>query len=166
MEALAGSRNSCAIKAAYVLVADESMKMLKEAGKKVCLHPVCSHAERAPFRDGSFDRIIIVDAFHHVADQAATAGELWRILTPGGRIVIEEPDVRAFVVKLIALAERLALMRSHFLTPEEIAGLFHSPGASARVERDGPTAWVVVSKEGMALKPCGVRIDKIDTRRP
>ncbi len=133
--------------ASQVLVVDESMRMLEEAGKKSSLHPVCAPAEQMPFPDCCFDRIIMVDAFHHVGDQRATASELWRLIQPGGRIVIEEPDVRAAAVKLIALGEKLVLMRSHFLTPEQIAGLFDIPGARARVERDGPTAWVILEKE-------------------
>ena len=130
-----------------VLVADESMEMLREAGRKDGLLSICSQAEHTPFRNGCFDGIIVVDALHHVADQGRTAQELWRVLKPGGRIVIEEPDVRSFGVKLMALAEKLALMRSHFITPPEIAGLFRAANARVRVERDGGTAWVVVDKD-------------------
>ena len=134
-------------KAAQVLVADESFEMLKEVSKKLGIHPVCSRAESTPFRPNCVDRIIVVDALHHVADQVATAEELWRILKPGGRIVIEEPDVRTFGVKLVAIAERLALMRTHFLPPARIAGLFRSRNVRVRVETSGTTAWVVVDKE-------------------
>ncbi len=134
-------------KTGQVLVADEFMEMLREVRKKVGMHPVCSHAENTPFKAGCVDRIIVVDALHHVADQVDTAEELWRILKPGGRIVIEEPDVRAFGVKLIAFAEKLALMRSHFLPPARIAGLFRRPNARVRIETSGPTAWIIVDKE-------------------
>lgn len=135
-------------KTGQVLVADQSMEMLKEARKKDGVQSVCSHTESIPFADSCFDRIIMVDALHHVADQVDTAEELWRILQPGGRIVIEEPDVRSLEVKLIALAEKLALMRSHFLTPPQIARLFGAPDARVRVEADGLTAWIIVEKAG------------------
>ncbi len=59
-------------------------------------------------------------------------------------LVIEEPDIRTFGVKLIALAEKLLLMRSHFLAPEEITNLFPNGEKSIRTE-DG-TAWVIVRK--------------------
>jgi demethylmenaquinone methyltransferase/2-methoxy-6-polyprenyl-1,4-benzoquinol methylase len=86
----------------------------------------------------------MVDAFHHVVDQAATAFEMLRVLNPGGLLVIEEPDIRTFGVKLIAVAEKLLMMRSHFLSPEQIASLF--PHANTRIFTQGATAWIVVKK--------------------
>ena len=134
-------------KANPVVVADLSCKMLAEARQKDGLRPVCSHTENLPFPDETFARIIMVDALHHVCDQRATVDELWRTLQPGGRLVIDEPDVRAFVVKLIALGEKLALMRSHFLSPPRIAELFRYPNARVRVETGKFNAWVIVEKK-------------------
>lgn len=133
-----------------VVVADLSLPMLAQTQRKDGLQPVAAHSERLPFADGAFARIIMVDALHHVIDQRATAAELWRTLQPGGRIVIEEPDVRTFTVKLLALAEKLALMRSHFLTPAQIAALFDHPDALVRIQATGFNAWVVVEKAGDA----------------
>ena len=39
---------------------------LLEAGKKAGLMTVCSETEHLPFKDGSFERIMMVDALHHV----------------------------------------------------------------------------------------------------
>jgi ubiquinone/menaquinone biosynthesis C-methylase UbiE len=132
--------------AGSIVVADLSFKMLAEARRKAGLNPVCSHTERLPFPNGFFARIIMVDAFHHVCDQRQTAAELWRVLQPGGRLVIEEPDVRAFAVKLIAAGEKIALMRSHFLAPHRIGELFRRPGAGIRIAVDNTTAWIIVEK--------------------
>lgn len=133
-------------KAHPVVVADLSCKMLAEARQKVGLHPVCSHTEKLPFPDAAFARIIMIDALHHVCNQQQTADELWRTLQPGGRIVIEEPDVRTLPVKGIALAEKLALMRSHFLSPPRIASLFRYPEARVQVEAKDYNAWVIIEK--------------------
>jgi len=134
-------------KANPVVVLDLSCRMLAEARRKDGLCPVCSPTENLPFPDQTFARIIMVDALHHVHDHRKTVDELWRTLQPGGRLVIEEPDVRAFVVKLIALAEKLALLRSHFLSPPRIAGLFHYPDARVHVETGKSIAWVIVEKD-------------------
>lgn len=134
-------------KANPIVVADLSCKMLAEARQKDGLHPVCSHTEKLPFVDEAFARIIMVDALHHVCDQRGTVDELWRTLQPGGRLVIEEPDVRAFAVKLIALAEKLVLMRSHFLSPPHIAEMFHYTDARVRVKTGKSIAWIIADKE-------------------
>ncbi len=134
-------------KAKQVFIADESMGMLKEAKKKESLIPMCGKSEGMPLGKESIDRIIMVDALHHVQNQKATADELWRLVKPGGRIVIEEPDIRKFAVKLVALFEKLAMMRSHFLDAREMTGLFEEKGAEIRSETEGHTVWVVVEKK-------------------
>jgi ubiquinone/menaquinone biosynthesis C-methylase UbiE len=126
-----------------VVLADISFGMLKEAPQSA-LKPVCGYSEALPFADDSFERVIMVDALHHVVDHAHSAREMFRVLKPGGVLVIEEPDIRTFGVKLIAIAEKLLLMRSHFLAPDAIMKLFEHGETNVRSE-DG-TAWVIVRK--------------------
>ncbi len=130
--------------APLVVVADESLSMLRQAARKDGLAPLGAHTESLPFPKDTFPRILMVDALHHVADQQRTARELWRVLAPGGLLVIEEPDVRRPLVKGIAVFEKLALMRSHFLSPPHIAALF--PPATASILTDDFNAWVLIRK--------------------
>ena len=139
-------------KANPVVVADLSFKMLAEASQKEGLHPVCSPTETLPFPDNSFQCIIMVDALHHVIHHQRTINELWRLLAPGGTIVIEEPDVRTIPVILIAIAEKLALMRSHFLSPPRIAALFDFPDADLNIQKNTSTAYIIAKKEKPADK--------------
>jgi demethylmenaquinone methyltransferase/2-methoxy-6-polyprenyl-1,4-benzoquinol methylase len=118
-----------------VFVADVSRGMLRRAAGKGLL-TVCAPAESFPFSSGSFDRVIMMDALHHVLDQHQTARELWRVLAPGGRIVIVEPDIRKFIARLIAIGEKILLMRSHILTGGEITSLFTDPDAKISVYYD------------------------------
>jgi len=132
--------------AGQVVVADSSLPMLAQARDKGGLISVACLAESLPFPAGSFDRIIMVDAFHHLHNQSRSLLEMWRVLKAGGVLVIEEPDIRRLVVKMVAMAERLALMRSRFRDPTWIAGRLSSPGAQVSIHQEGYTVWVVAEK--------------------
>jgi ubiquinone/menaquinone biosynthesis C-methylase UbiE len=132
-------------KVAQVVVADLSYEMLVQAQAKDGLLTACSHTEWLPFKDQCFDRIVMIDALHHVCHQGETIKELWRLVKPGGRIVVEEPDVRTWGVKWLALGEKVLGMRSHFLAPPAIAALFDR-SAQIHIERKGVISWVVVDK--------------------
>ena len=115
--------------------------------KRLCL--VQGVAERLPFPSASIDRILMVDAFHHLLDQGRAVRELTRVLAPGGRLVIEEPDIRHWAVKWVALGEKLLLMRSHFYRASEIQAMFDraaGDGCTVRIEQQGHTVWVIVDK--------------------
>ena len=130
---------------AQVCVLDPSPKMLAESQRKgICI--TRGESESIPFPAETFDRSIMVDAFHHLRDHEAAARELARVLRPGGRLVIEEPDIASWAVKAIALGEKLLLMRSWFWRPEQVCALFGGGALRARAERSGHTAWVIVEK--------------------
>jgi ubiquinone/menaquinone biosynthesis C-methylase UbiE len=135
-------------RAGLVVIGDVSINMLRQTQQKdvLCCAVGCE-TEKLAFADGSFERVIVVDAYHHLLDQDLSLQEFWRVLAPGGRLVIEEPDIRRFGVKLLALAEKLALFRSHFVLAEKIAKQLADFGARTRVIRDGATAWAVGEKE-------------------
>jgi demethylmenaquinone methyltransferase/2-methoxy-6-polyprenyl-1,4-benzoquinol methylase len=130
-----------------IVIADSSMGMLSQASKKGGLKTVCTESEQLPFEDESFERVIMVDALHHVHNYRATADELWRVVKPGGRIVIEEPDIRTTPIKIMAIIEKLALMRSHFISPQKISDSFTYANARVNIEVEESTAWIVIKKQ-------------------
>ncbi len=132
-----------------VVLTDISWGMLREARCKRGLDPVSAHAERLPFSDGSFERILMVDAFHHVCNQAETVSEMMRVLAPGGRVVLEEPNIENRTVKVLAVAEKLALMRSRFVRPAVMLEMFQAQGGRATIHStpdDTVNVWLVVTK--------------------
>lgn len=128
-----------------VVVADVSHGMLAQASGKG-LPSLCAPAEFLPFATGTFERVFMLDALHHVHNQRDTIAELWRVTAPGGRVIIVEPDICHFAVKLIAVGEKLLLMRSHFLSGENIASLFAQQPADARVIRNDLNVIVIAEK--------------------
>ena len=130
-----------------VVVCDLSAYMLHHVHAKCDCHPLQGCAEQLPFSKASFDRVLIVDALHHFGDQCAAVAEFWRVLKPGGRLLIEEPDITHLVPKLIELVERLALMGSHFSAPPALGAMVSACGGAAQVETDGvSTVWVIADK--------------------
>lgn len=131
--------------ARLVVVADLSPVMLRFAAAKDGLQTACALAEQLPFPNGAFDRVLIVDALHHVFRQEAALAELWRVLAPGGRLLIEEPDADRWLGKAVAVMEKMMLMRSRFLTADQIVARLPA-GAQARVQRHKMMVRVVATK--------------------
>jgi ubiquinone/menaquinone biosynthesis C-methylase UbiE len=132
-----------------IVVTDLSSDMLRQTHAKDGLRPIRAQAEHLPFPDGCFARMLVVDAFHHFQVQEEAARELVRVLAPGGRLVIEEPNVKRWSVKLLALAERLMLMHSRFHAPQAMQRIFERHGAWVTVHaEDTANAWLVVEKDG------------------
>lgn len=127
------------------VVADLSQGMLRHAADKGLLL-ACTPAEHLPFASRTFDRVIMVDALHHVHNQPQTVNELWRVLAPCGKIVIIEPDIHRFAVKMIAIIEKLFLMRSHFLSADKIAALFASQNSLVRIISVEFNVWICAEK--------------------
>lgn len=133
--------------AAQIIVVDLSAAMLRQAGRKPGLRVSRAHVERLPFPDGAFERILMVDAFHHLRHQHQAALDLLRVLAPGGRLLVGEPNIETLPVKLIALGERLALMRSRFYSPSDMRRIFEAAGGRVTLESDhAHNVWVSVDK--------------------
>lgn len=107
-----------------VVVMDPSLAMLRQTGNLKALYPLCAATETLPFKPDTFERIVVVDALHHFQNQTVALLELWRVLKPGGRLLIEEPDIQHGLIKVVALMERAAGMRSHFHSRHWIADVF------------------------------------------
>ncbi len=141
--------HSLLVTGARVIVCDASLPMARQARAKG-LPAVVGDAARLPFAAGCAERVLVVDAFHHFVQpspkiaQPAAARELLRALNPGGRLVIEEPDVSRAWTWPIVLMEKLLLMGSRFLSPLRLVALFKASGAqTVLVTRNGFSAQVV-----------------------
>ena len=127
-----------------VAVCDVSEPMLHRARAKGAA-AVDAPAERLPFPDRCAARILVVDALHHFASAPAAIAEMARVLAPGGRLVIEEFDLALPLVRWLALAERLAIMRSRFFRADEIRRMLAAHGLNARTRRGRRLATYVVA---------------------
>jgi ubiquinone/menaquinone biosynthesis C-methylase UbiE len=150
-------RNALALKdaGAWMVVCDYSLGMLRYALERD-LPAVLADVTHLPFAAGVFDRTLVVDALHHFVDpnpevaQGLATGELLRTLKNGGRLVLEEPNLRRWQTRLIAAAERILLMRSRFLAPEILVSLMEGQGVQCLLrEEHGFSVDLVFEKTGV-----------------
>jgi len=57
-------------------------------------------ATRLPFRDASFASVFVRDLLHHVPEPARAVAEAVRVLAPGGRLCVLEPNGRNPLIRL------------------------------------------------------------------
>lgn len=71
------------------------------------------YAERLPYADGEFDRVLSSMMLHHIADDAKTAAaaEVFRVLRPGGRLHLV--DIGGDTTTQHGLAARLIRRNQH-----------------------------------------------------
>jgi len=131
-----------------VIIYDQSIHMLNNVqNKNKKIFKVCGEIEHISFSENQFENVIMVDTLHHVKDQQMAINAILYILKPGGTFILEEPDIRKFVVKLIAILEKVLLMRSHFLKPSEIVSLFPPEQSSLTITEDGANVYFMVNKK-------------------
>ncbi len=109
-----------------VVVGDISAGMLLKVHAKSGIIPLMTDSAALPFPAGEIDRVVIVDALHHIKKQQGTIDEIHRLLKPGGVVVVVEPDLNFLFVKLIVIVEFLLLMGSHFLKEKELLEMFNA----------------------------------------
>jgi SAM-dependent methyltransferase/uncharacterized protein YbaR (Trm112 family) len=56
---------------------------------------VVGDAHHLPFRDDTFDRVFAFNVFEHLADPSVAAQEIYRVLKPGGSVVIHTAFLQA-----------------------------------------------------------------------
>ncbi len=60
----------------------------------------CADAGALPFADASFRTVLIRDVLHHLPQPARAVAEAVRVLVPGGRLVLLEPNARNPLIRL------------------------------------------------------------------
>lgn len=74
---------------------DTSMRALGFARKRGHASLVCGSVEALPFRGRVFEGVLSRDVLYMVPDERKAAGEIARVLSPGGILVLSSPAFRA-----------------------------------------------------------------------
>jgi SAM-dependent methyltransferase len=110
-----------------VVGGDYTMALLVEARRHLPdANLVRMDAQRLPFRDHSFDAVVMLEMIYYLADQEAALAESRRVLKPGGKLIVCMPN-----------RDRPDFNPSPFSTRypnlSEITALFGSVGFDVRV---------------------------------
>ena len=134
---LLASRLRRELDAAAVVGCDFSHGMLVHArahGANVSW--VQGDAQRLPFRDASADAIVSTEAFHWFPDQRRALAEFFRVLAPGGRLLVALVNTPNDAVRtLFQLGSRAIGQPFDWPTRDEMRALFADAGFAVEEQR-------------------------------
>ncbi len=137
-----------------VVVADVERGMLVRARARG-LAVVVADARHLPFRPGSADAVVAVDALHHFPDQERAITEAAGLLGPGGRLVIEEFDPSSLGGAVVRVFELALGFGSVFHRPADLQRLVARATGLATAEHrfSGREYAVVATRSGARRQP-------------
>jgi ubiquinone/menaquinone biosynthesis C-methylase UbiE len=140
---------------ATVTVLDATPEMLRYVPDHERIMSVVGSADKIPFADDTFDACICSDAFHHFPHPDLAAGEMARVVRPGGGVLILDFDPSRLLMKPLVFAERVMREPATFHTPHELTKLMMRHGINGAAEHTGPVSYrfegiVATAEEGEA----------------
>jgi demethylmenaquinone methyltransferase/2-methoxy-6-polyprenyl-1,4-benzoquinol methylase len=109
------------------VVVDAAPGMVRRA-RHNGLAAVVGDAVSLPVRSGVADAVVVADAFHHLPDPDAVVREAFRVLRPGGVLVVREFDPTTLRGRGVVLGERLVGFDSTFWAPADLLALLAEAG--------------------------------------
>lgn len=106
--------------------------------------------ENLPLPDASIDRLLMVHALEHCENPMETLAEIWRVLSPGGKLVVVVPNRRGVWARVehtpfasgqpYSGGQLSRLMRRAMFTPTGWSDALHFPPSKRRIVlRAAPT---------------------------
>ncbi|NPE08847.1 MAG: class I SAM-dependent methyltransferase [Asgard group archaeon] len=130
------------------IVLDPSYEMLLEAKKKTDRFlNIQAVGEALPFRDNSMKQIFLNDSFHHIKKQRETLEESFRVLKPGGKLIIREFDKNYFWNLFLRFAEFIVGFGSKFYSPKNLAAICEEIGFQTSWERPNRSTFILIAEK-------------------
>lgn len=120
-----------------------------------------------PLPDASIDRVLVVHALETVESPRELLHEIWRILTPGGRLILVAPNRRGLWARMdttpfghgqpFSRSQLRDLMRQTLFSPEGWAETLYLPPLRSRFLLRTATAWERIGS-GLSLPMAGLHV--------
>ncbi|NNM71108.1 class I SAM-dependent methyltransferase [Enterovirga aerilata] len=104
-----------------------------------------------PLADGSVDRVLVVHALETVESPSELLNEVWRVLNPGGRMILVCPNRRGLWSRMdttpfghgqpFSRRQLRHLMKGALFSPESWAEILYVPPLRSRFLLSGAAAW-------------------------
>lgn len=113
-----------------VLGAEPNVGMCKYAEIELGIKAIPTILEKAELPDESADAVLMMHVIEHVPDPFGTLQEVYRILKPGGMLVLETPRYDTLMFKLLGKRERSLSCEGHiyFFTTDTLKKMASKAG--------------------------------------
>lgn len=106
-----------------VLVVDRSAAMLARAPTAPNIRTLQADVLQTGLPDQSADAVLLSDVVHHVPQQDRLFAEVYRILAPGGLVLVHDFEASRWRVKLLGVVEWLLFGTMYYRTCAEMSAL-------------------------------------------
>jgi len=128
-------------------VADVAEGMIAQCSKHEDLKCVLLTQDVLPFEDTSFDKVIMVDAFHHFANQEKAVTEVRRVLKEGGVVILQEMNTQTLYGRFANIVENVAGITHKFHTPDGLSRIWNSKGFESKVYFSDKGSYYLVARK-------------------
>jgi ubiquinone/menaquinone biosynthesis C-methylase UbiE len=159
---LLGERIHRELPGTQILGCDFSHGMLRQAveHRDDCAWWTQADAMRLPFPESCFDAIVSTESFHWFPDQAAALSECFRVLVPGGRLLVAlvNPPIEA-LSDAMHLGSRIIGEPFYWPTRQRMRALLETAGFRVAAQRRlyrVPAGLLLPPVLAIAVRPLGV----------